>query len=428
MKISKKIALGYILMLIIMSLVGGFSVYNIYRLDKAATNVKGRYEIILGLLTAKARESGIEPDLFNLNNEMLAESIRISDMQLKYSYLSTFAAMGIALLFGGILAFTLPRVITRPIFRLVEAAKGVAAGDYSQRVEEINQGDEVSTLIRAFNNMIEHIELSRRELEVKHSENLALLEATKRFNETLQQRIEEATREIREKQEELIRAERLATIGEMATGIAHEIRNPLSGMYLALESMKRETASEEHRETIEDILEEIERLEHIIKELLLLGRPRSLNLVECNPNEVVERAVSLVGNMAKERGIEVVKRLACSEEIRVDPEQLEQVVLNLLINAIEAIEGEGRITVETAWVEGSFILRVIDTGSGMTEEEKASIFRPFYSTKRHGTGLGLSISNSIVENHGGRITVSSKKGEGSIFTVRIPQSRDCLIS
>lgn len=428
MSLSKKIVLGYILMLIIMSLVGGFSIYNIYQLDKAATNVKGRYEIISSLLTAKARESGIEPDLFSLNNEMLAESIRISDKQLKYSYLSTFAAIGIALLFGGILTLILPRVITRPIFQLVEAAKGVAAGDYSQRVREINQGDEVSTLINAFNNMIEHIELNQRELEAKNAENLALLDAAKRFNETLQQRIEEATREIKEKQDELIRAERLATIGEMATGIAHEIRNPLSGMYLALESMKRETENEEHRETIEDILVEIERLEHIIQELLLLGRPRSLNLIECNPNEIVERAVSLVGIKAKERGVEVVKRLACSEQIRIDPEQLEQVVLNLLINAIEAIEGEGRITVETAWSDGSFILRVIDNGSGMTEEEKASIFRPFYSTKEHGTGLGLSISNSIVENHGGRITVSSRKGEGSIFTVRIPQNRDYLIS
>jgi signal transduction histidine kinase/HAMP domain-containing protein len=353
---------------------------------------------------------------------MLAEAIRIAGEQVKYTYITISTVVGIVLLFGGILTFIVPKVITRPILRLVDATKKVASGNFSYRVEDLNGSSEISMLTQAFNNMLESIEYHERELEKKNAENLKLLEKMKRFNEVLETRIEEATREIREKQEELIKAERLATIGELATGIAHEIRNPLSGMAIALELMKDETTNPEHKQTISDILKELARLERIIGELLQLGHPKSLNLIECDPNEIVETALNLISLKAKEKGISIEKRLECKERFQVDPEQIEQVLLNLLINGIEAIDGSspGRITIETGSSDGEVQIRISDTGCGFSQENKERIFQPFFSTKEHGTGLGLAISRRIVETHKGRILISSEEGKGATFTVVIP--------
>src|SRR3972149_5999969 len=178
-------------------------------------------------------------------------------MQVKYTYINIFTIIGIAILFGGILTFIVPRAITKPIYRLVNAAKSVALGDYSYRVNHLNtSSSEINMLIKAFNAMLENIEYHHKELKKKNVENLNLLEETRRFNEVLATKMEEATREIKEKQKELLKSERLATIGEKATGIAHEIRNPLSGLAVALELMKDEAQNTEYKQTISDILKE----------------------------------------------------------------------------------------------------------------------------------------------------------------------------
>jgi len=321
------------------------------------------------------------------------------------------------------LTFIVPRVITRPILRLADATQKVASGNLSHRVESLDGSSEISMLTQAFNNMLESIEYHEKELEKKNAENLKLLDKMKRFNEVLELRIEEATREIREKQEELIRAEKLAIIGEMASGIAHEIRNPLSGIAIALELMKNESSNPEHRQTISEILKELNRLERIIKELFQLGHPKSLNVIECDPNEIVETALNLVSLKAKEKGITIEKRLECREKFQVDPEQIEQVVINLLINGIDAINGSfGKLTVETGSSNGNVRIIVSDTGCGLSPEIKEKIFQPFYSTKKSGTGLGLSISRRIVETHKGSILIASEEGRGSTFTVEIPKN------
>lgn len=419
LKLSKQITLGFALMLFLTVLISGFSVYSIYRLDQAASNIEGRYNTISSLLSSEKTRT---QRYVSFENEMLLESIRISDEQVKYAYITTLTLVGITLLFGGIITLMVPRVITRPISHLVNATRLAASGDYSYRVEDINGDSEISTLIRAFNNMLENIERNEKELEKKNAENIMLLEATKRFNEVLEARIKVVTREIEEKQEELIKSEKLATIGELATGIAHEIRNPLSGISVALELMKGETENEEHRQTIFDILIEIDRLGRIIKELLQLGRHRGLNLIECSPNEIVERALSLTYAKAKEKGVEVEKKLNCEEQFCVDYEQIQQVIINLLINGIEAIDGSGKLTVETENSDGHIKIKVADTGCGFPEEITEKIFRPFFSLKEHGTGLGLPICNRIVEAHRGKIVVLSEVGKGSVFTVTIPKN------
>jgi len=303
---------------------------------------------------------------------------------------------------------------------LFKAAESVAEGDYSYRADGLGSSGEINTLVQAFNHMIDNIEINNRELQKKNDEILKLLETTKRFNELLETEIEAATKEIKEKHKALMKTEKLATIGELATGVAHEVRNPLSGIAIALELMQAETENEEHEQTITEILNEIVRLERIVKGLFQLGHPKSLQLIECEPNDIVERALSLVHMRAKSKGIKIEKQLGCGNQFNVDHEQIEQVVLNLLINGIDATGSFGTVRVETINCNGTVEIVVSDTGCGFSESDVDKILQPFYSTKEKGTGLGLAISNRIVEAHKGKMHISSKKGSGSRFVVEIP--------
>jgi signal transduction histidine kinase len=402
-------------MFFFMLLVSGLSIYSIYNLDKTASNIRGRYNTLSKLLTEKEEgKQGI------FANEMLLEAIRISDKQIKFSYVMVLTVVGVTMLFGIVLTIFIPKMITKPIQSLFNAAESVAGGDYSVRLRDVKTSSEIDTLAKAFNNMIDNIERNNRELQKKNEEIMKLLETTRRFNELLESEIAQATREIEEKHWELMKAEKLAAIGELATGVAHEVRNPLSGIGLALELMKDETQNEEHRQTIRDILNEISRLERIVKGLFQLGHPKSIQLIECTPNDIVERALNLVSMKAREKGITIKKDLACRTTFYVDHEQIEQVVLNLLINGIEATESSGEVCVETRTNNGSVEISVSDTGCGVPDDEMERILQPFYSTKETGTGLGLAISSRIVEAHKGKLHIASRVGEGSTFVVEIP--------
>jgi two-component system NtrC family sensor kinase len=415
LNLSKQITLGYALMFFFMLLTSGLSIYSIYNLDKTASNIRGRYNTLSKLLTEKEEgKQGI------FANEMLLEAIRISDKQIKYSYVMILTVVGVTMLFGIVLTIFIPKMITKPIQSLFNAAESVAGGDYSVRLRDVKTSSEIDTLVRAFNNMIDNIERNNRELQKKNEEIMKLLETTRRFNELLESEIAQATREVEEKHWELMKAEKLAAIGELATGVAHEVRNPLSGIGLALELMKDETENEEHKQTIRDILNEISRLERIVKGLFQLGHPKSIQLIECTPNDIVERALNLVSMKAKEKGITIKKDLACRNTFYVDHEQIEQVVLNLLINGIEATGRSGEVLVETRSRNGSIEIAVSDTGCGVPDDEMEKILQPFYSTKETGTGLGLAISSRIVEAHKGKLHISSRVGEGSTFVVEIP--------
>ncbi|SRR5579875_1496959 len=413
LKLGKQITYGYAVMCFLMVVISGLSLYSIYRLDKVTSNIEGRFTTLSNILSKKERV----PEPLRFEDKMIAEIKKITNEQVKYAYVNVFTVGLIALLFGGMLTLMVPRVITKPISRLVNATKWVASGDYSYRIKNPSESaEEISTLIAAFNDMLENIER-------RGEENIKLLEETKALNQTLEARVDEATREIKEKQAQIIKSERLAAIGEIVAGIVHEIRNPLSGIAVALGLMKNEVQEPEHKQTIADVLKEIDRLNRIIRDLLQyaqLAHPRKLNLVETDPNEVVERVINLMNPKAQEKGIEVEKKLNPTEPFRVDPDQIEQVVMNLIINGIDAMNGHGKLTVETQNTNGYISIKVSDTGQGLSEEAKEKIFRPFYSTKTNGTGLGLPISLGIVEMHEGKILVSSEKDKGSTFTVMIP--------
>src|ERR1700752_1466801 len=173
--------------------ISGLSLYSIYRLDKVTSNIEGRYTTLSSLLSNR----GIGTPTFE--SKMMAEIKRVTDEQVRYAYTNVFTIGLVALLFGGILTLMIPRVITKPISRLVNATKWITSGDYSYRIKNPGGSTEISTLIEAFNDMIVDIERRRKE-------NLKLLEETRRLNQSLETRIEEATRKIEEKQEELIRS------------------------------------------------------------------------------------------------------------------------------------------------------------------------------------------------------------------------------
>jgi signal transduction histidine kinase len=404
-------------MFLLMLLISGFSVYSIYNLDKAAENIKGRYTTLSNIISDK-RE--VNEGFFA--NEMLLEAVKISDEQIKYSYITVFTVIGVILVFGILLTFFIPRVITRPIFNLFKAAESVGEGDYSYRVDAVKSSGEINVLVQAFNHMIDNIERNNKELQEKNDEILKLLETTKRFNEVLETEIEQATREIKDKHKALIKTEKLATIGELATGVAHEVRNPLSGIAIALELMQDETENEEHQQTISEILDEIVRLERIVKGLFQLGHPKSLQLIECQANDIVVRALSLVSMKAKSKGVMIEKDLKCGNQFYVDHEQIEQVVLNLLINGIDATGSFGTVKVETKNSNGMVEIAVSDTGCGFPQKDIDKILQPFYSTKEKGTGLGLAISNRIIEAHKGKMHITAKEGAGARFTVEIPNN------
>lgn len=398
-------------MMVLMIIIGGLFVYNVYRLNEAASNIEGRYSTLYKLFSNPDSEVESDP---GLGREIVDRAVSLVDEQLKYNYTYVFIIVGVSILFAGMITILFPSKIARPIERLINATKQVKKGDYSYRIESSGEADEISALAGSFNEMLQNIEDT-------HSSNIELLEQTKRFNETLKERVEEATSEIREQQNELLKAERLATIGEFAAHIAHEIKNPLSGITVALELMKNRSGDNEQQQSISDVLTEVKRLDRILKGLLQLSIPKEMDLKPADPNDIVERSVLLVSPAADGKGVTIETSLMCTGEYLIDFEKCQQVIINLLLNGIDAVEAHGgRLTVETENVNGDVHIRVADTGRGIPPEEMEKVFEPFYTSKKQGTGLGLAISKKIVEAHDGRITVSSESGKGSTFTVVLP--------
>lgn len=222
----------------------------------------------------------------------------------------------------------------------------------------------------------------------------------------------------------MARAEQLALIGEMAAGLAHEVKNPLAGMKGALEIILEDLPDgNPHRPVLHHVLEEIQRINRIITDLLDYARPRPPSHVQTDVNRLVEHVVSATRVQLVNNHITVEFQPAPElPSIIVDPDELQKVVLNLLLNAIQAVHDHGHIVVRTSYdpQERAIKLSVTDDGEGIPPENLDKIFRPFFTTKKRGTGLGLATCQRIVTGYGGTITVTSEVGKGSTFTVTLP--------
>jgi two-component system NtrC family sensor kinase len=225
-------------------------------------------------------------------------------------------------------------------------------------------------------------------------------------------------------QRDLANASKLAAIGKLAAGIAHEINNPLTGVLAFAEDLIEDSNEDDPK--VEDyrvIVRETMRCREIVRNLLDFARQTRPHARQVNLNEVVTAALRLVERLPSFRDIELTCELADDlPTIYGDPQQLQQVVLNLLVNAAEAMEGEGRIRVGTdaSPADGTAQVRVLDDGPGIPEEDRERIFEPFFSTKSTTHGLGLAVSWGIVERHGGRIDLCDRPGGGTVFTVVLP--------
>jgi two-component system sensor histidine kinase HydH len=297
--------------------------------------------------------------------------------------------------------------------------KGRAIGQVlGGEVEGLFQGGEEEVIIRD------------RETEIRHSENNIPLslsvaplkdETGRRMGSVLLLR---DLREIRDLQEKVRRSERLASLGRLAAGVAHEIRNPLSSIRgFAQFFMHRFRGQEKELGYASIMVKEVDRLNRVITELLDFARPKAPNREPHSLASIFDHSLKLLEPELTGKGIRIEKDCETGlPAIRVDRDQISQVFLNLLLNSMESMDGGGRIGVRIrhSTVEPCLEVVLSDTGKGISREDLGKVFEPFFSTKRKGTGLGLAIVHQIVDAHGGDITVESGEGEGTTFRVTLP--------
>jgi signal transduction histidine kinase len=220
------------------------------------------------------------------------------------------------------------------------------------------------------------------------------------------------------------KVEKMANIGELAAAIAHEIKNPIAGISGAIQVLSEEFPDgDDRKEIINEVLAEIGRLDKTVRDLLSFAKPPEPSLVRTPVAPLIERSMRLISAQAKKQGVEVdAASMAQDAEVNIDPEQMQQVLINIMMNALHSMSAGGKITLATQVdkEKNELEISISDTGNGISQDELKNIFKPFYTTKHTGTGLGLSISKNIVESHGGSIIVESRVGVGSTFAITLP--------
>jgi two-component system sensor histidine kinase HydH len=246
-------------------------------------------------------------------------------------------------------------------------------------------------------------------------------EALKRLDES-HTKLKEQTDVLFQTEEQLRRADRLSALGELSAGMAHEIRNPLGSIKGAVEILKDDYSPDEAKyEFIQILLKETDRLNQIVQEFLGFARPKQPEFQHTDLNEAIESVITLTAQEAKKSGIRTVKQLdAAIGKRSFDAGLLKQALLNLVLNAIQAMPDGGVLTVASELRSNIVEVKIGDTGSGISEENRKKLFSPFFTTKKNGTGLGLAITYRIIENHRGKIDIKSEPGKGTTFTVKIP--------
>jgi signal transduction histidine kinase len=298
--------------------------------------------------------------------------------------------IGILVLLIVITGVAAARSVTTPLRELATAARRFGREGHHQPLAA-RTADELGALVTSFNTMAVDLQRSREEIEHLHAR-------------------------------EMERAQQLATVGELASGVAHEIRNPLTGVRGAIElALRRLPVEEPARPLLEEAQQQLARIEGATTQLLRFARPPEPREVTVDASLLVERALHVVASRAETAGITLrEERAAAAAPVRVDPELMVQVLVNLMLNGIEAMSAGGVLTVSLAPRFPDVWISVRDTGAGVPPETRADIFRPFFTTKHQGTGLGLSISQQIVARHHGALRVEDGSPGGATFIVVLP--------
>ncbi|MCK5557991.1 MAG: HAMP domain-containing histidine kinase, partial [Candidatus Hydrogenedentes bacterium] len=351
-------------------------------------------------------------------------SLASMDLQLAESRTSLLTLSLIAVFLVGLVAGAFLWVFVRqPVRRLTKGMEMVAGGDLDHRLEAGGK-DELGQLAQSFNMMAADIQTARREITA--------------WSETLEQKVKEKTADLEMAHRQIVQVEKMASIGNLASSVAHEINNPLEGIltYAKLLSKRlgklglpKDTLLE-YRQELALIADEAQRCGNIVKNLLVFARKEDMAVRMVRLGEILSRCEMLVHHHAKMNDISVETKCTDQDRLECDTDQMQQVLLALMVNSIEAmVPADDRmeggllsVTVVHEGVDGILEIRVADNGVGMTDEVKTHLFEPFFTTKEKGTGLGLSLAARVIERHGGRIAVSSKQGVGSTFEVCLPCS------
>ncbi|MBI4514621.1 MAG: HAMP domain-containing protein [Deltaproteobacteria bacterium] len=335
---------------------------------------------------------------------VLQVSLSLDGMRAQLAVLKRSALVATLITLGVIaigIWLSLTVLVDHPLQQLVEVMERAERGDLSVRANA-RKSDEIGWLARHFNDMISKLDIAQDQLERYHQEQLA-------------------------------RADRLATIGEMAAAVAHEIRNPLTGISGVLSVLSRDFPSDDpRREVVRQTHHLIDRLNKSVEDILHYSRPSQPQLHPVKLDDIVGLALSLVQSEAKKARVHLIKQTAPGAEengsaatVNADPYQIQQVLINLILNAIQATAAGGQVALRTEVARdngaaGLACIEIEDTGKGMTAEEAAKAFLPFFSTKAQGTGLGLPIAKQIIEQHRGRISLRSAPGSGTCVRVELP--------
>jgi signal transduction histidine kinase len=307
---------------------------------------------------------------------------------------------------GLVAAWLVSRRIVLPLQNLTKAAQEIAAGDYSRPVQT-RRADELGNLASSFASMTDQVREAQQRLEIKVDER------TRELNDALTQ--------LRDAQDALVQRERLALLGQLASGVGHELRNPLGVMSNAIYYLDAvlDSPPKNVRDYLDILRQQVALSERIISHLLEFGRTKP-------PQREVIPLSTIVDTQLKRLPTPDGACLGCEipatlPPVHVDPVQIGQVVLNLLLNAVQAIDGGGRVSVRGRQVSSDLVgLDVTDTGRGVPAEYEHKIFEPLFTTKARGMGLGLAVSRTLARANGGDITVHSPPGQGATFTLTLP--------
>lgn len=337
----------------------------------------------------------------------------------------------VLLILGLISAFLISENIVRPIRSFTHSAAAISGGDYSQTVN-IRQRDELGVLADSFNEMVVKVRNSQSDLEQKVQERTAQLEFA---NKELEAFSHLTSRDLRVKSDELTamtqqlwQASKLATMGELSASIAHELNNPLATVALHVESLIHQLDGDENkRRSLGVILKETERMATLVNDLLQFSRRSHRQLSTFDIREEITNTIEFIRYFLKNRKIEVVLDFEeVLPTVQADRQQLRQMFLNIMTNATDAMPSGGKLTIRAVVTtlndSEAILVEFIDTGEGMTEEQASRVWEPFFTTKPagKGTGLGLAICRRLTEEHGGRISLITESGKGTVVSVVIP--------
>ncbi len=330
-------------------------------------------------------------DIIDLSRELdRGVRIRVQNV-LKTSETGILVLFPLTFIFGFITIFLVVQSITKRLNELMHTILHAGEGFFSPMPFPSGR-DEVGTLIRTYNNMAEALKV--RDLELK------------------------------KKEAELMHSKKLASIGTLASGVAHELNNPLNNIHISAQILRREMGpncpSIVH-ETVEDILNQSIRVKKTVGDLLEFARYKDPRFVQTNLVEIIQRTFNQVKRLTPTDRIHFTLDAPPMVELAADPVRMERVFLNLFTNAVDAMEGKGELKVSISAGEDSVRVVVRDTGRGIPGERMEKIFDPFFTTKDKGTGLGLSITYNIIKNHHGTIRVESTEGRGTTFSILLPR-------